>query len=65
MVLPLLLIVFRHQLPDNFHQLRASIFASRVGLDARALGCESPWYLAAGYWAREVMALAAAYVRGY
>lgn len=50
---------------DNFHQLRASIFASRVGLDARALGCESPWYLAAGYWAREVMALAAAYVRGY
>ena len=50
---------------DNFHQLRASIFASRVGLDARALGCESPWYLAAGYWAREVMALAAAYIRGY
>lgn len=50
---------------DNFHQLRASIFAERVGLDARALGCESPWYLAAGYWAREVMALAAAYIRGY
>ena len=50
---------------DNFHQFRASIFASRVGLDARALGCESPWYLAAGYWAREVMALAAAYIRGY
>ena len=37
---------------DNFHQFRASIFAERVGLEARALGCESPWYLAAGYWAR-------------
>ena len=50
---------------DNFHQLRASIFAARVGLDARALGCESPWYLGPGYWAREVLALGAAFVRGY
>lgn len=50
---------------DNFHQLRASIFAARVGLEARALGCESPWYLGPGYWAREVLALGAAFVRGY
>lgn len=50
---------------DNFHQLRASIFAACVGLDARALGCESPWYLGPGYWAREVLALAAAYICGY
>ena len=50
---------------DNFHQLRASIFAARVGLDARAVGCASPWFLGPGYWAREVLALGAAFVRGY
>ena len=50
---------------DNFHQLRASIFARRAGLEARSVGCESAWYLGGGYWAREVLALAAAFVRGY
>lgn len=50
---------------DNFHQLRASIFASRNGLETRSLGCPSVWYMGPGYWAREVMALAAAYIRGY
>lgn len=50
---------------DNFHQLRASIFAARVGLDARAVGCGSPWFLGPGYWAREVLALGAAFIRGY
>lgn len=50
---------------DNFHQLRASIFARRAGLDARSVGCASAWYLGGGYWAREVLALAAAFVRGY
>ena len=50
---------------DNFHQLRASIFAARNGLDARSIGCESPWFLGPGYWAREVLALGAAYIRGY
>ena len=50
---------------DNFHQLRASIFARRAGLDARSVGCTSAWYLGGGYWAREVLALAAAFVRGY
>ena len=50
---------------DNFHQLRASIFAARNGLDTRSLGCRSVWYMGPGYWAREVMALGAAFVRGY
>lgn len=50
---------------DNFHQLRASLFASRVGLDARSVGCSSHPLLGAGYWAREVLALGAALIRGY
>lgn len=50
---------------DNFHQLRAGIYAKRSGLDARSLGCPSVWFLGPGYWAREVLALYAAYIRGY
>ena len=50
---------------DNFHQLRAAIYAHKNGLSAHSLGCPSVWYLGAGYWAREVLALAAALVRGY
>lgn len=50
---------------DNFHQLRAGIFAGRNGLESRSLGCESVWFLGPGYWAREVLALGAAFVRGY
>lgn len=50
---------------DNFHQLRAGIFARRNGLDTCSLGCPSDWLLGPGYWAREVMALAAAFIRGY
>lgn len=50
---------------DNFHQLRASLFARRNGLETRSLGCESAWYLSGGYWAREVLALYAAFLRGY
>ena len=50
---------------DNFHQLRADIYAKRSGLDARSIGCSSVWYLRAGYWAREVPALYAVYIRGY
>ena len=50
---------------DNFHQLRAGIYAQRSGLEARSLGCPSVWYLSAGYWAREVLALYAVYIRGY
>lgn len=50
---------------DNFHQLRAGIYAARNGLDARSLGCPSVWFLGPGYWAREVLALYAAFIRGY
>lgn len=50
---------------DNFHQLRASIYAQKNGLQAQSLGCPSVWYLGPGYWAREVVAIAAAVIRGY
>lgn len=42
---------------DNFHQLRAAVWAERSGLTPCAVGCASPWYLTAGYWARETAAL--------
>ena len=42
---------------DNFHQLRAAIWAGRAGLTPYAAGCASPWFLAPGYWAREAAAL--------
>ena len=42
---------------DNFHQLRAAIWAERSGLTPYSAGCASPWFLTAGYWARETAAL--------
>ena len=42
---------------DNFHQLRAAIWAQRSGLTPHSAGCASPWFLTAGYWARETAAL--------
>ena len=42
---------------DNFHQLRAAIWAERSGLTPHSAGCASPWFLTAGYWARETAAL--------
>lgn len=42
---------------DNFHQLRAQLWAQRNGLTPRSAGCASPWFLTAGYWAREAAAL--------
>ena len=42
---------------DNFHQLRAAIWAERSGLTPHSDGCASPWFLTAGYWARETAAL--------
>ena len=42
---------------DNFHQLRARIWAERSGLTPCSAGCASPWFLTAGYWAREAAAL--------
>ena len=42
---------------DNFHQLRAAIWAQRSGLTPYSDGCASPGFLTAGYWARETAAL--------
>ena len=42
---------------DNFHQLRSHIWAERSGLMPCSAGCASPWFLTAGYWAREAAAL--------
>lgn len=50
---------------DNFHQMRAGIFAKHNGLQPQSLGCSSVWYMGPGYWAREVPAIAAALIRGY
>ena len=49
---------------DNFHQLRAAIWAQRSGLTPYSDGCASPWFLTAGYWARETAALTMAYQIG-
>lgn len=50
---------------DNFHELRAAEYAKDVGLVPCALGCRSPWYLAPGYYCREMMALAAHWLLGW
>jgi len=42
---------------DNFHQLRAAVWARRCGLEAESLGCASWWPLGPGYWAREAVAV--------
>ena len=42
---------------DNFHQLRAGVWAEKDGLTPYSLGCASIWMLAPGYWAREAAAL--------
>ena len=49
---------------DNFHQLRAAIWAERSGLTPYSDGCASPWFLTAGYWARETAALVYMVVTG-
>lgn len=42
---------------DSFHQLRAAVWAERNGLTPYAAPCAGPWFLTAGYWAREAAAL--------
>ena len=42
---------------DNFHQLRAGVWAEKDGLTPYSLGCASIWMLGPGYWAREAAAL--------
>ncbi len=42
---------------DNFHQLRAAVWARRGGLDPWSIGCVTWWPLSPGYWAREAAAV--------
>ena len=49
---------------DYFHQLRPAIYAERNGLHAQSLGCRSYRFLGPCYWAREVIAVAAAWTLG-
>ena len=49
---------------DNFHQLRPALYAEDCGLRARSLGCRSYRFLGPCYWAREVIAVAAAWALG-
>ena len=49
---------------DNFHQLRAGVWAEKDGLTPYSLGCASICMLRPGYWAREVIAVAAAWAFG-
>lgn len=42
---------------DNFHQLRAAVWARRGGLDPWSIGCVTWWPLSPGYWAREAVAV--------
>ena len=43
---------------DNFHQLRAALWAKHCGLTPYAAGCRTAWFLAPGYWAREIAGVA-------
>lgn len=47
---------------DSFHQLRASIFASALGLETRNLSSLTPWGLMPSYWVREVLGVSWAWV---
>ena len=42
---------------DNFHQLRAAVWARRGGLDPWSIGCGTWRPLSPGYWAREAAAV--------
>ena len=44
---------------DNFHEFRAAGYALNCGLAPCSLGCHSPWYLAPGYYCREMLAVLA------
>ena len=50
---------------DNFHQYRAGFFALKEGLDPLSIGNTSFWVVGLGYWAREVVGVLAAWIRGY
>ncbi len=50
---------------DNFHQLRAALYAGEQQLRAYSLGCPSYWPLSPGYWTREVAGIWAYYILGH
>ena len=50
---------------DNFHQYRSQFFARRAGLEPLSIGNPSYPLLGPGYWAREIPAILAAWLRGY
>ena len=50
---------------DNFHQYRSQYFARIEGLTPLSIGNPSYWVLGPGYWAREIPAILAAWIRGY
>ena len=50
---------------DNFHQYRSQFFTRKEGLDPLSIGNPSYWALGPGYWAREVVGVMAAWIRGY
>ena len=50
---------------DNFHQYRGQFFARKEGLDPYSIGNPSYWAMGPGYWAREVVGVLAAWIRGY
>ncbi len=50
---------------DGFHELRAGLIAKKQGVDTSPYGCQTPLWLAPGYWAREVPALARFLILGY
>ncbi len=50
---------------DNFHEYRGQYFARQAGLTPCSIGCRSYWALGPGYWAREVLGVLAAWIRGF
>ena len=50
---------------DDFHQLRAEIFAKKNGLTAYSAGNPTYLFVASGYWAREILAVYKAVILGY
>ena len=51
---------------DGFHQWRGQHFAKQYGIHTvYAKSCDTPYYLAAGYWIREIFAVARVIAIGY
>jgi len=48
---------------DGFHQYRASLYASGLGMKAYSVASHTPWGLAPAYWAREWLALPVAWIK--